>query len=167
MNYTLSIDPGIRGCGVALFADLELSWAGYIKNPSLRGNSSRDAAQMARAIKARGLTGDKVHLVLEYPQVYRGSKQKGDPNDLLALAAVDACLVILYPEAGVTVYKPRDWKGTVDGDVMLARIRGRLTDEEKARFEKCPKSLEHNIVDACGIGLFALGRLNPRKVFAR
>jgi len=168
-----SVDPGIRGCGVALFLDDNLSRAAYIKNHLEKGNGPREAAQMALAVQDWVFDQNVPlveRLVVEWPKVYQGSKQKGDPADLLPLAAIDACLCLLFPRAHHVIYTPQEWKGTVDGDVMTERIKARLTASETAELTanlKCPKHLQHNVYDGIGLGLFALGRLNPRKVIAR
>lgn len=120
----------------------------------------------------------------EWPQVYTAGKGKGDPNDLPPLAgvgcAVGACL---RPTALLHVL-PAVWKGQVPGDAFTARILGRLEPNEievlaKAllredpilltdRIDKLLKhSTAHNAIDAVGIGLYHLGRLDRRRVIPR
>jgi len=179
----LAVDPGIRGCGVALFRegrlsrgleDMRLAAAAYVRNPLPRGDDPVEQLAMAYAARdwVRRHTGiddatvDRV--VVEWPQVYQGSKQKGDPRDLLTLAGVDMAIAASIPaRRNVSRYLPREWKGQVNADVMLERILARLEPEEMARLEACPASLRHNMIDAIGIGLKALGRLEPRRVISR
>lgn len=162
---TLALDPGLRGCGVAVFSDEGvLVECEYVRSGS-KDADLEGALWMARAVKNAFPLPYK-HLAVEWPQVYAGSKQKGDPNDLIALAAVVAAVVTRYASI-VTRYKPRDWKGQVPKEVIQARIlgapgvAGRLSAEEVAVFKDCacPKSLRHNVLDAIGIGLHFLDRL--------
>lgn len=157
----LAIDPGIRGCGVAYFLGQDLIEASYVKNPILKGDDPEAIRKMAYRINTHLVS----HLALEIPRVYQGSKQKGDPNDLLPLAAICCSVAALCPNASVKGYYPRDWKGTVDPDVMIQRIQGRLSGREATNVISVGKTKDHNIWDAIGIGLHHLGRLAPRKVY--
>jgi hypothetical protein len=134
----ITIDPGVHGSGLAFWsASGELETVSY-------GNDF-------------GPLGDGV--VVELPQVYPGSKSKGDPNDLIRLAFVAGRWV--GAGVGVETVKPRQWKGTIKKEVMLRRILSKLTDEELAMLKalKLPKSKEKEVIDAVGIGLWKLGRL--------
>lgn len=106
-------------------------------------------------------------VVAEMPQVYTWGKGKGDPNDLLPLAAIVGGLVSCVRWQTITTYKPRQWKGTIDGDTLVARIATRgvgalLTEQEFAAADPVCKTLAHNMWDAVGIGLHCLGRLTRR-----
>lgn len=175
---TLAVDPGIRGCGVALFRFSQsanatlLERAAYVRNPLKEGNGPAESAAMAQAVVDWFDTQPRERpfpdvLALEYPRVYQGNKQKGDPNDLLPLAGVVCAVSGLLLRSEVRRYFPHEWKGTVDADVMLARIVGRLRPDEVGKIEPCPASLRHNVVDAIGIGLKAVGRFEPHRVIAR
>lgn len=163
----LAVDPGIRGCGVALFQDGQLDRAQYVENPCRRGCSLVEIRAMAEAVAGAQFSVARLTLALEFPRVYPGPQQKGDQNDLLPLAGIVSALAAMYPLAQVRHYFPRDWKGTIDPDVLIERVKARLSPEEHARVELPRASLAHNVYDACGIGLHALGRLAPKKVFAR
>ncbi|WP_246137120.1 hypothetical protein [Myxococcus llanfairpwllgwyngyllgogerychwyrndrobwllllantysiliogogogochensis] len=114
--------------------------------------------------------GNEPHqLVIEMPRVYSAAHQKGDQNDLIQLAGVVGMLGGYLPNVASrrSVY-PRDWKGTVDADAFIERIKQRLSPVEHLRVElPSATSLHHNVWDAIGIGLHALGRLAPRRVFPR
>lgn len=174
----VSVDPGIRGCGVALFRDGRLVAAEYVKNPVKKGNDFDAIIAVAQAARewVGGRAADRgdLRLVLEWPKVYTASKSKGDNNDLLALCAVDAAIVALVG-ARATKIIPRDWKGTMAHEAVVHRVYSRL-DSEGNRSEwntladaefRAGKTYGHNVVDAVGIGLHALGRFTPRKVIAR
>ncbi|WP_338865154.1 hypothetical protein [Myxococcus stipitatus] len=114
--------------------------------------------------------GDEPHqLIIELPRVYAAACQKGDQNDLIQLSGVVGMLGGYLPNVATrrSVY-PRDWKGTLDAGAFIERIKQRLSPVEHLRVELLgAASLHHNVWDAIGIGLHALGRLSPRKVFPR
>ena len=157
------MDPGLRGCGVAEFDGFDLKRAAYVKNPVETGRGYTAHSSMGTAVGLwRGLS--LKNALIEHPRVYPGSaQQKGDLNDLLDVVAVGAAIAAHTPNV-VTVF-PADWKGNVPKDVMTERIRRALTDEERARIEKCPASLMHNVLDAIGIGLWKLGRINKKGIY--
>ena len=160
----LCVDPGIRGCGVALFDsdDRRLARCAYVKNPARSGGGPREAACMGAAV-FNAVHEPARFVVVEWPQVYAQGKQKGDQADLLSLAAVDGAIVGAFGLSEAASVLPRVWKGQVPKEIMVSRILLRLTDGERGIFEACtrevPKSLRHNVVDAIGIGLFTVGRL--------
>ncbi len=113
------------------------------------------------------------NLLIEVPRIYQGSKQKGDPDDILQVAGVVGAISAIGTWGTVRGIHPRDWKGTINPEVMIERIqwldprekkRPRLTHAEFDTIER-PRavSLEHNMWDAIGIGLHHLGRLAPNR----
>lgn len=167
----LSLDPGIRGSGVALFNDGKLVACDYVKNPVKKGNDLEAIRSMALAVGRWTATDnlDVGALVCEYPQIYGPAFSKGDNNDLLALAGVGSALAALYPDVPVTTVLPREWKGQVPKETMHGRIRGRLDGSEADVWHAAEKrggALFHNTADAVGIGLWHLGRLAPKKAWA-
>lgn len=181
----LAVDPSLRSTGVALFRDGELIAVSKIRTAC---GPSDDIAHRARAM-ARDVAaweariperqgGRPDALAVEWPQVYRTAKSKGDPNDLLGLAGVCAAVAALYPSALVTSYCPAAWEpapkvssarklkklGPVDSEAFTSprgvRIMGRLSKTERVLV---PES--HDAVDAVGIGLHHLGRLAVARVF--
>ena len=134
----ISADPGVHGSGIAVWSNNTLVDVDYSK-PT--GYYSDD-------------------LVIECPQIYPGIRSKGNPNNLIAVA-FEAGRISGLVRGTVRVVKPKEWKGSIKKEVMLKRILGRLTEPELALIKaiNLPKSTEHNVVDAIGIGLFALGRL--------
>jgi hypothetical protein len=179
----LSVDPGVRGCGVALWTGQlkghELIAAAYVRNPKWRGQGSAEANAMAKAVfewvtatPGWGRYGP-LHLAIECPRVYQAAHQLGDQNTsiiplTLVVGAVAGWAGSLYVEE-ITQYFPRDWKGTVDPDeVMIPRIKERLNETERTRVQlPTADDLAHNVWDGVGVGLKLLGRLEPRRVFAR
>jgi hypothetical protein len=132
----ITIDPGVHGSGLAIWENSRL--VSVLYEPEL------------------GTFTD--HVVIELPQIYPGSKAKGNPNDLIRLAFQAGRLV---GSSSCETVLPRQWKGTIKKEVMLRRILSRLTDEELAMLKalRLPKSKEKECIDAIGIGLWKLGRL--------
>ena len=160
----LCVDPGLRGCGVAEFEGYDLKRAAYVKNPVETGRGYDAHRALAVAVNMWSPWQSSVKALIEHPRVYPGSaQQKGDLNDLLDVVAVGAAIGVYFPKP-VTVF-PSDWKGNVPKDVMTERIRRAITDEERARIEKCPANLMHNVLDAIGIGLWKLGRINKKGIY--
>ncbi len=164
------VDPGLRGCGVAVFHEGEVERAAYIKNPVLSGEGFGAYTAMANEV-SNYLTGrsyDK--LVIEHPRVYPGAaQQKGDLNDLLSVVAVGSAIAavsVASPDyyGDIETLYPSDWKGNTPKEVMTDRIRRNLASGEVSAIEPCAASLKHNVYDAIGIGLFKLKRINQRVI---
>ncbi|QSQ10774.1 hypothetical protein [Myxococcus landrumensis] len=178
----VALDPGLRECGVALF-DLdsgELLAADMPINPERKARGLVAWAGMAKSVAwfvalhltARRAAGASVSLTVasECPQVYTAGKSKGDPNDLIELAGVVGRVAGALGATSERSYLPREWKGTLDGDVMVERIKARVDERPHEHLRvQLPraKDKQHNVWDAVGIGLHAVGRLAPRKVFPR
>lgn len=118
---------------------------------------------------------------IEMPQFYpRGHKR---PNDLIKLAFTAGRLVgasgvveMGGPSSGfptgngyeVIYFLPHEWKGNLPKETCNNRARMRLQPDELAVLGACEnviltyggggKSVLHNVLDAIGIGLFAVGR---------
>jgi hypothetical protein len=166
----LSIDPGISptsGTGWALFhqsgSSSELRVAGLAR-PSDGELVVRCRGIVEQVI--RGI-GDIVlnALVLEHMVVYPLPRMKGDPNDLLALAVLEGVFLGLpVPTSGVHLLPARAWKGQVPKEVIRDRIEAALAQPErevlKGALAGVNGSVRHNVYDAVGLGLYALGRLH-------
>ena len=168
------LDPGVRNPAVAIFVDGLLTHASRVKLPRAWAKLERGArlALVAREC-ALHVHAHNPHpltqITYEFPQVYSGRKSKGDPNDLLLLAAVGAGFVGAFPDVtDVTAYLPYEWIGGLPkaetGDAWDsprgARIRSRLSAEEIAAIV-----VSHDALDAVGLGLHAEGRFAPRRVY--
>ncbi len=112
-------------------------------------------------------TDDIDHVVCEWPQVYRQGRSRGDPADLLPMAGI-ALGVSVGLATGPTAPTPAEWTGqlkkSTTGDPLASPRRAhpwsRLSEDERA----CVV-LSHDALDAVGIGLWALGRLDPIRVY--
>lgn len=160
----IAIDPGLRGCGVAVFdVQRNLAWASWVRNPILTGRGPDVWWHMADAIAAATAQmpwSTTQGLCLEMPKVYPGMP-KTDLNDLLDLAGVLGAVVMHSALGHGPEPKwcyPQDWKGQTPKKVMNERVLLKLSEAEKARIVDAG-SKTHNILDAIGIGLHFLGRL--------
>jgi hypothetical protein len=150
----VAIDPGLRVMGWAVFNHHgALHAARLLRNPDNTGRGPATWARMAAQIP-----DDGTDLAIEYPQIYRGGK--ADPSDLIELAGVVGACTVARDWAGIRGFLPRAWKGQIPKDVHQKRILATLTpaEIEIVRALDCPASLAHNVLDAIGIGLHALGR---------
>lgn len=173
----VSIDPGIRGCGVAVWINGVLQIAAYVPNSSKSGAGPAECVEMALAIKvwlALYAIPRVDVLVVEWPQMYGGRASRGDSNDLLPLTGVDCAIAALHPNAAVHHYVPHSWKGSIEKPKKAAdpypieeRVKKKLTPEENSRVH-WPKSEKHgwDVSDGLGVGLKFLGRFERHRVYA-
>ena len=148
-NTLLAVDPSSRATGWATYAGQELTACGLI-----RGHDTLDMIEAIRGDLPRGLPA-----IIELPKVYQQSRQKGDPNDLINVAAVaGACALVCTPP--IRFVLPREWKGTTPKRIDNERTARKLTPAElQAVIDcECPPSLLDNVMDAVGLGLFQVGR---------
>jgi hypothetical protein len=118
------------------------------------------------------LEGRPGFFLVELPQVYTSQKSKGDPNDLIALAALAGQYRERFARAGAKVghVVPREWKGTIDPDIVnnrtladLARMGNGSLENYLSHTKNVAPSLLHNVLDGVGIGLAAFRKgLWPR-----
>lgn len=105
--------------------------------------------------------GSKVYI--EKPQVY--PEDPVPPNDLITLALMVGKLAWEAEQDGcyVQLPTPHAWKGTVKKHIHNARVLKALTERERVMvlgvITKLPKAYRHNVIDAVGIGLWALQRM--------
>jgi hypothetical protein len=163
----ITIDPNLRGCGVATWFKGKLMSANYVKNSREIGRGYEVAVLMGSLVGGHiGLKGVWIcgPVVIEHPRFYGSTHQKGDPNDTLDCGIIGAtCALALRNYGPVESVFPSDWKGQLPKQKMLTRIWEKLSDEEKAVVQKTNKSDTEDILDAIGIGLWKLNRLTTRK----
>ena len=94
-------------------------------------------------------------IVVELPRSYPGSRV--NPGDLITLAYRAGQVVGRCRGAFTKVRTlfPADWKGQTPKRVMNQRVLARLDEAERAAVAM----MDHNVLDAVGIGLWHLGRL--------
>lgn len=173
----LALDPSVSSPGAALFMKGRLLVAGRVRITTRSFYSEADRwLQVARDIceftHAHGAwqieTVDR--LVFEMPQIYRAQKSKGDPNKLIGLAGISMALAGMLrskaPELEVLCPTPSEWigqcpkatKGSAKLSPRAQRILSRLDENEKSIVPD-----QHDALDAVGIGLWCLKRLEIRR----
>lgn len=160
-EHLVAVDPGLRGVGLAVFdtQTKQLVRACYAKGAaSGNGPKAWEAVVLAVSAELKGVSiGD---LIMEFPQCYPRASSKVN-NDLAQLAAIDGALGEAFTGANPRVVFPAEWKGSLPKEVHHERILRTLSAEEQARicWPSAKKTLGHNVLDAVGLGLFALGRV--------
>lgn len=149
---TVSIDPG-KDTGIAVFSyEGKLQFAGVIRGDYVH---LRDFFLDTSGKIHPAWVG--IEFVVEMPQIYRASRSKGDPNDLLGLAVqCGHCEAIAHEMRGTVVrYRPREWKGQTPKEIHHPRLRQQLQPDEMklALLNTYPPGQEHNKWDAIGLGL--------------
>lgn len=151
----LAVDPGKKHAGVAIFKNGQLSFATLAR----ADNPLAVAMEVERIYRCSRNMSDPATadvLVVERQQVYPGIR-KADPNDLLPLAeCVGAVNALIYAPIR-RLPLPKDWKGSTPKDIFSARIESGMSRLDlEAVDPKVPKSLRHNVIDAIGLGRWAL-----------
>ncbi len=164
-EWLIAVDPGLRCLGVAVFFNGWLNSTYLIKNPEAgRGAKAWHGYTKTKMTGTADLLKDVIAgadvLVVEMQSIYR--RGPGDPDDMLQVAGVAGVIAgMANLDARIVAYKPREWKGTAPKDIFAKRILACLSSRETfAISTELPKSLVHNIYDAIGLGLKALGRLD-------
>ena len=161
----LAVDPSLSATGVALVIPYGmthvLSAASLVKG----GKTTDMLADRCRGVVhgiMLSLVGVADVVVIERPRINVATHgSKADPDDLIKLAILCGAIAHAFSERGTTVMfvKPDAWKGQAPKDITTARAVARLSDAEMARVQlPSAASLQHNVWDAVGIGLWAVGR---------
>lgn len=173
MKLLLALDPSINSAGLAFFYD------GKLINSVTVGADSLEVSCLAHrcmimADEIRAYIGrnfnrwTQIDTVFEWPMIY--PKQRGKrPNDLPALAGVGMAVAAMFP-GELHSYYPAEWAGQIpkaktkakaDSSPRALRIKSRLSPEEMKHWP----SGQHDAIDAIGIGLHHLGRLERKRVY--
>ena len=143
MSSLIAIDPG-DFAGVALFEDELLKRVEFVVGAARVGWKWEGPSHC--------------DVVCEVPQKYVGSN--AEMQSLLTLAVTAGYLIGAVQPSTVRTCFPRDWKGQRPKKVDNAYTLKLLTDQERQILEgsDIPASQRHNVIDAIGIGLWALRR---------
>ncbi|MFG0245714.1 MAG: hypothetical protein ACF8MF_06670 [Phycisphaerales bacterium JB052] len=164
----ITLDPGLRCCGLAYFRKGKLVHAGCAVNPYTASTKIRDVpawlgvAESCRELIYEWLRGSRAtQIVYEMPTVYVDGY--ADPNDLMQLAGVLGAIAGMFPEVPWEGFLPAQWKGQLDKGVHHARIKEFfLSPHEVRKLEvdlgEINAGLQHNALDAVGLGLHYLKR---------
>ncbi len=158
----LAVDPGVNGCGWALFKNKELFSAGFTPadHPA---KCPATWSKMAIKLLDDALTQNPADLlVVELMRVY--AQGQSDPADIVNLQGLSGALVgafaVKNPGAETVGFLARDWKGQVPREIFGNRI-GVLIDRQGWRPRvRAPrrKSQLNDVHHAVGLALHALAR---------
>lgn len=169
----ISIDPGLNNVAYALWREKQLVSAGLVKNPYSRDKKLQRpeiwyAAASALVRKVAGLQvmevdiHEPLEIIMELPKVRQRGSGKGDPNDLIDVAGVAACVIGQFKTSiGAFVAwspSPEDWKGQLPKEISAQRVTAALSETETQAIEMTVAGLMHNVMDAIHLGLVYLKR---------
>lgn len=173
----LALDPSVASPGAALFMGGRLLVAGRVRVTKRAYQSdgerwlgvAQDILDFAE-VHGAYVIEDIETIVFERPQIYRATKSKGDPNQLIGLAGIAMALVGLCKGCSplkILSPTPDEWTGQVEKDTKgsakdsprARRILSRLDDAERKLVPN-----QHDAIDAVGLGLHALDRYEVRRV---
>lgn len=164
-DLIVSVDPGLHGCGFALFVGGKLEHAEYTGGLGGQIHTLLEPVEPVEDIVREIVTGldRKIDLaIVERPVVRDTAKQIGEQGSIIRLAMVAGALLdrmSTYARAALDL-TPEAWKGQVKKDVMCRRIEKKLEPGER-KVVQLPKAakLQHNVWDGIGLGLWRLGRI--------
>lgn len=189
----IGLDPGMNSPGIAVFSDGVLLRADRVQIPAAFANKQpgqrwSDVAHLISAFAGKYLGGPQpgVSLVFECPQWYQRGKSKGDPNDLVGVAGVAAAFVGImscrYP-VDVRSPTPAEWIGQLPKVCQVCKgkakrkckaclgsawktPRGQRIWSHLSEHERPLVPDQNDAIDAVGIGLWGIGRLQRHSVFS-
>lgn len=157
----VSIDPGIKGMSLAAFRDGQLERVELLRAPPRATFARADTWSTARLIDLGPVDLCVVERMVHYPGS-TGARGNAVANDLIDLTAASCLLAGRINPRELRFVTPHEWKGTTPKEICEARALAKLREKERqllwAYLADVPPSLRHNLWDALGIGLFALGR---------
>ena len=170
MRIVLSIDPGKWVLPWCIWVDEQLHSCGIsVVEPWPRPKP--EAIAVRHYCNIPGFAGHAERAYVEQLSLNVGrdrtrGKAIATGNDLLTLTQIAAAVI---GDLGVPVtYLPvNTWKGSAPKLVTQNRVKATLSPRELEVFALgltgVKKSLWHNLFDAAGIGLYAVGRYRPGK----
>lgn len=171
----LTVDPGLRGCGCALWERQPDGWhlvlaahAPALPHAAEEGDDDGPVAWNAVVGAVELLTAGQWPdaepdvVAVERMKVY--TRGVGDPRDLLALMAVGGGIFRAFHTARPIAPLPAEYKGQVPRTVYGDRIERRLRTSKDARAGwpavRLPRRKTHlnDVMHAVGMGLFLIER---------
>jgi len=149
----ISIDPNVNRMALAKWINGKLAATYYLRS-DLKGTKNT-------FLQLHELNIAPDEIAIEVPEIYKkdGMKKKKSLMKLDFYAGF-ACGALYVPGTIITRYLPKEWKGQVPKDIMAPRILGKLSPTELQNLTLPGfKTMDHDIIDAVGIGLKHLGRI--------
>lgn len=155
----LCVDSGKRaaGCSLWTLSNSLLLGAQWVRAPDTRAEGPAAWRLLAELIGQWTHGVPVSHVVFETPSAYASDTPKRT-LDLQDLVGMCGYLCALFPAARHTRLRPKEWKGTIDAEIVCARAWEALSEAEKARVVLPAPSYRHNVYDSIGIGLYITGR---------
>lgn len=153
MTTLLAIDPGVKNLGWAAFDRCCLRACGLSRAtaPAQHAENVHEGWPCMRA---------PMEVVLEQMTTRGGTAIRAE--DLLRVSEVGAFVAGSMRPAVFRLVPVMAWKGSIPKDIHHRRVLAVLRGVEQVRLnrdlEKIPKSLQHNVIDAVGLGLYGVGR---------
>lgn len=165
-NGILSVDPGVKATGIAIFEHKKLVHCDVVR-PFVVLNQLKNLADIVENVAKQwehhmgGLIHPEV-LIVERPQIYQQAMLKGDPNDLIPLAVLAGMLWERFKPQNVILPLPKEWKGQVPKNIHIKKTIANLSKQEKDLMVdallRVPEYLRHNGYDAIGLGRWYITR---------
>lgn len=159
--FLLALDPGRRKMAWAVFEGKQLFACGlvYVENLSLDDTLAYFVKNMADNFRGMDVCE---RAVVERMKAYNGKTGGGTSNDLLDLQALGSACGAKLAHNVEWVFAS-EWKGSRPKPVVQRKIWDVLSVAETAAVndarDEVPKDKFHDVMDAVGIGLHAVGRL--------
>lgn len=146
IKYLIAVDPSVNHCGCAIFIDDELDSFGLV---SSKKSSYLDRMQEVFDFIRLKKEYLRASIALEVPQYWGAAgylaRESGSIFKLTFLCGM------IYGLSDVTMYTPNDWKGQLPKNAVKNRL-----SKLYANFDF--SLLDHNVIDAIGIGHFHLNK---------
>ena len=157
-DILIAVDPGLACTGLAVFVDGELrSVRGACTDPT-RSLQQR-VISIAEEVQDAGCCATRC--AMEMPTIYPRAKGKGSGNDIVKLATVVGAVIAVLYVSEMMLVAPAEWKGQVPKAIHQPRILAKLRENESRILRAVSGEYGaklHNVIDAIGIGLYALRR---------
>lgn len=143
MTLLMTVDPGKHACAFSVWNGLF-----FLEAPFIEGPRQRFASYVQR--------WNPDVLVVEVPLHYPMGGKNTDPNDLVQVALSAGACIGTAQGVVVTVF-PSQWKGQLPKEVHHRRVRSdrRYTERMAEEVAKVLSGLQHNVLDAIAMGLWA------------
>jgi hypothetical protein len=154
MERLIAVDPGVNFTGFAFFIDGELE---TVTLSQRLGKSLLHDTLADHATKAIQVAHAPTRAVIERPVIYPDSPARDSDQMDLSLIAGAVAGALACVGADVVFATPREWKGTVPKKIHNKRILALLPDL-RSMLKTWPKGKHEHMIDAAGLGLWAIGR---------
>lgn len=161
MSSLVSIDPGLRVCGVAAFEDKLLTRCGTARWD--KGSGPEQWVGMAAAVSC--LLGDSWRIDPETLAIEKMVTRRGRSDAhsaLIELSQVSGAIYALVSASEPVAVAPQDWTKGRPKRINHRRVRYRLSKQETRildeALEDTKRENQKEVLDAVCIGLHVLGR---------